>query len=1099
MKKFILLILLILGMLVINAQSVQRNGLLILSGSDTVYINPKASSYPNWNPYEDTTYFGATQIVKFDSLYYGMEAGQGITITGRYNNVVSVENLPNESIGSLTYVPEHISSILTGSQQVYVNSGDSVYYIAGYFNAGSGNRRIGRFRADGTIDQTFMTNLGTDFNSSINGIAEQPDGKIICAGQYTEINGTPYNRLVRLNPDGTIDGTFDIGTGSDGTIRTVKLDSDGNVWIAGSFNNYDGTAVSRLAKLSSIGALDATFVNAGFNADVVQIIPISDDRIVAAGYFSTYNSLSAGRFICLNYDGTENTAYNTNVGTGFSDYLTGLSRYMGTDTVVYILNDINETYNGSDIDNIGRIKEDGTIDNTFRNNMRYFGQFPRNIHVDVDGKILVGGDYYTYDDKNVPNLLRFNANGSLDDSFALQGRIETSTTMVGELGINYIIGGQINDYQNIQTSPLAIFTKTGELLAKNKKEYFIEDSLLKMAPLLPYFYESDMLTDKAYVDNKITGVFTSDKLFIENGQISIGESNHRLNSSIFIGDDIAVNMFTNGDNDVIIGNYSGNLYNNGSNNTIMGGYAASYMTAGSDNTIIGAWTAQGLKSGGNSNTVIGNSSMSYGHGDNDNNVAIGDGALTGEWEPSLDSDGNIAIGNSSLYNGFGHDNSIAIGNSAMYGKNTSTENDENIVIGSSAGRNMELTNQYNILLGYRSGYYLDDYTNYNIAMGANSFYDPEINAEHNIAIGYNSLRTAKDTGTVAIGVESMHFQNGRDNTAVGEFTMQGTVLSEGNDNAAFGSFALTDLSTGDENTSVGKSSGYLLTTGNQNTFVGLGSGYSIVSGNQNTFLGNRAGYGVTGSGNVMLGYNVGGSLGALSNQLWIDNSNTTDPLIEGDFSTDELIINGNLTVTGTVTDGGPAPISYTFGNGLTETAGAVGLGGTLTSDVAIIGAYNVDFGNPSFRLNTFDLTVSGQINLLTWDRIYLGTDNDIELAGYKGINLSASTEDISILAGVDKTLLLSTPTGTVDDAVANVAYVNSAISGIDISTPYFSGSLTDGSPLLSEIAAILGFDANSVSAGYKAYVKDTDGTAVMYSIVSDGTDWYIEVLNKLTN
>jgi hypothetical protein len=298
---------------------------------------------------------------------------------------------------------------------------------------------------------------------------------------------------------------------------------------------------------------------------------------------------------------------------------------------------------------------------------------------------------------------------------------------------------------------------------------------------------------------------------------------------------------------------------------------------------------------------------------------------------------------------------------------------------------------------------------------------------------------------------------------------------------------------------VGKSSGYLLTTGNQNTFVGLGSGYSIVSGNQNTFLGNRAGYGVTGSGNVMLGYNVGGSLGALSNQLWIDNSNTTDPLIEGDFSTDELIINGNLTVTGTVTDGGPAPISYTFGNGLTETAGAVGLGGTLTSDVAIIGAYNVDFGNPSFRLNTFDLTVSGQINLLTWDRIYLGTDNDIELAGYKGINLSASTEDISILAGVDKTLLLSTPTGTVDDAVANVAYVNSAISGIDISTPYFSGSLTDGSPLLSEIAAILGFDANSVSAGYKAYVKDTDGTAVMYSIVSDGTDWYIEVLNKLTN
>ena len=55
-----------------------------------------------------------------------------------------------------------------------------------------------------------------------------------------------------------------------------------------------------------------------------------------------------------------------------------------------------------------------------------------------------------------------------------------------------------------------------------------------------------------------------------------------------------------------------------------------------------------------------------------------------------------------------------------------------------------------------------------------------------------------------------------------------------------------------------------------------------------------------GSGNVFLGYEAGYNETG-SNTLYIANSDTSSPLIYGDFGTGEVTINGNLTVTWTVT------------------------------------------------------------------------------------------------------------------------------------------------------------------------------------------------------
>jgi hypothetical protein len=57
------------------------------------------------------------------------------------------------------------------------------------------------------------------------------------------------------------------------------------------------------------------------------------------------------------------------------------------------------------------------------------------------------------------------------------------------------------------------------------------------------------------------------------------------------------------------------------------------------------------------------------------------------------------------------------------------------------------------------------------------------------------------------------------------------------------------------------------------------------------------------------------------------------------------------------------------------------------------------------------------------------------------------------------------------------------------SDSYYSGSLTDGAPTDAELDAILGTPV-SRGAGFKASVKDTNGTGLIYLVVTDGTGWY---------
>ncbi len=137
------------------------------------------------------------------------------------------------------------------------------------------------------------------------------------------------------------------------------------------------------------------------------------------------------------------------------------------------------------------------------------------------------------------------------------------------------------------------------------------------------------------------------------------------------------------------------------------------------------------------------------------------------------------------------------------------------------------------------------------------------------------------------------FNNTKRNVFVGE---DAGGLFAGSANTAVGAEAGMQINgAGVENTLVGLSAGKVITSGKRNTMVGAGAGRLNATGEDNTIIGWEAGSGSTGSGNVFIGHEAGKNE-AGDNKLYIANSDTSNPLIRGDFATGEVNIFNDLTV-----------------------------------------------------------------------------------------------------------------------------------------------------------------------------------------------------------
>ena len=203
-------------------------------------------------------------------------------------------------------------------------------------------------------------------------------------------------------------------------------------------------------------------------------------------------------------------------------------------------------------------------------------------------------------------------------------------------------------------------------------------------------------------------------------------------------------------------------------------------------------------------------------------------------------------------------------------------------------------------------------------------------------------------------------------------------------NSFFGMAAGYYNDDGDDNTFMGNFTGYFNGQGDCNTFLGFYAGYSNTTGGYNTFLGRAAGYSnTTGSANVFLG-NEAGYNETGSDKLYIENSDSTTPLIYGEFDNDLLTINGHLSVhngdyLGLTGDTSQLTVDTTSTRARFKLQ-ADG-GGTNTDDFFNFTMRN-DYGDVT--LSVWDSSASGWLPMLSYE--YLNSkvdfkDNDIVTTG----------------------------------------------------------------------------------------------------------------------
>ena len=166
----------------------------------------------------------------------------------------------------------------------------------------------------------------------------------------------------------------------------------------------------------------------------------------------------------------------------------------------------------------------------------------------------------------------------------------------------------------------------------------------------------------------------------------------------------------------------------------------------------------------------------------------------------------------------------------------------------------------------------------------------------NTAFGHKALTdlTSGNWNTAVGSAALANTTTNDNNTAIGFSALTGNIT--GFANTAVGSNAL-GANNNDDNVAVGYNSLVQNTSGTSNTCIGSQTLYTNLDGSYNTCLGYFAGYSNGGSGNVFIGYEAGYNETG-SNLLYISNSNTSTPLIYGNFSSATLKINGTLTPNG---------------------------------------------------------------------------------------------------------------------------------------------------------------------------------------------------------
>ena len=393
----------------------------------------------------DATILGMTQQADGKLIAVGQFHSLGAAPA---NNVVRLEtNGTRDASFSATGAGPSAWNISTA----LVNPGDGKIFLGGYFSSFGGQVRqsIAWANPDGSVDNSFAGLAGaTEYGPNILALAIQTDGKVVVTGFFTSYEGTSHNNVLRMNPDGTLDSSFDAQT--DRSTRAMLIQPDGKILIAGNFAEVNGVSRSRIARLNPDGTLDLSFdPGTGPDQSIGALEQDSQGNIYAGGDFTVFDGQPRLGIVKLSSTGAVDPLFNPGGGGANPPGVWALTPPDSSGNIV--LGGSFTTYNGNTARAIARVNTTtGARDTSFNQAGLVMGGSVYALLQAADGTYYAGGAFSTSQSSNVAHLY---SNGSLDPWYRPSVNAVYALALEGD---NLYVGGS-SDVQ----SPRALVRFTG--------------------------------------------------------------------------------------------------------------------------------------------------------------------------------------------------------------------------------------------------------------------------------------------------------------------------------------------------------------------------------------------------------------------------------------------------------------------------------------------------------------------------------------------------------------------------------------------------------------------------------------------------------------
>jgi uncharacterized delta-60 repeat protein len=340
--------------------------------------------------------------------------------------------------GSSSKFGENLNNITYSVDYDVINSN---IFLGGKFTqyGTKNNQKITKIDYNnGAWQNNFITN---SLNNGLLGgdvlkVLTDSNGSVYFGGSFSSFrnNNNPATTkvgLVKLTPTGSIDVGFNVGVGFDAISNTTKVEDikkqswDNSIIVCGNFYKYKNVVLPfnrhNIARLDSTGTIDSTFQPPSFATNEIKKLEIDQDsssthyqKIYLTKYAETFGNRKVVR---LNSDGTLDNTFQTPFDNTYSPYVSAISLDGNGKILIGLTGTM--TIGGTSYNGVLRLNDDGSLDTSFTvGNLGGSGSISiKSIYVNVDGSILVGGYFTTYNGINRSGIVRLFGDGTLDGTF----------------------------------------------------------------------------------------------------------------------------------------------------------------------------------------------------------------------------------------------------------------------------------------------------------------------------------------------------------------------------------------------------------------------------------------------------------------------------------------------------------------------------------------------------------------------------------------------------------------------------------------------------------------------------------------------------------